>query len=446
MDEINTEIPRIFGDLLKPARYKIYYGGRGGAKSWNFARVLLEMAWQKPLQVLCAREVQKSIKESVYNLLKTQIEQLGLGYHYEVLTNEIRGKNGSRFIFEGLKDNTVENIKSFENTDICWIEEANAVSDSSWEILIPTIRKKGSEIWITFNPRLEFDATYQRFIKDPPPNAIVKKVSWRDNPFFTDEMRFEMERLKATNLESYLHVWEGELKTIAEGAIYAKQINDARHAGRICAIPVENSVLVNTFWDLGKNDATAIWWHQGIGPQNRFIDYYENRGLELEDYIRVVKGMVPESDMQRLKVTKEDNKRRERYMYQRHYLPHDVEAQILGMPKTRYRQLLDADIKPIKVVERVRVLEEGIESMRRAFPTCWFDEQRCKDGIAALSNYAWEYDEEKNVYSRLPIHNWASHGSDALRQFAQAYTMTKPANDDGYRARRTRTNKSFMSA
>lgn len=396
------EIPKAFADLFKQARYKIYYGGRGAAKSWAFARALLTKAWQKPTQVLCAREIQSSIKESVYSLLKKQIDVLELSQDFECLNSEIRGKNGSRFIFEGLKHN-VDRIKSLEDTDICWVEEAAKVSEESWEVLIPTIRKPNSEIWASFNPRLEFDATYQRLIVHRPEGAIVHKVSWRDNPFFTAEMRFEMERLKTADYDAYLHVWEGETKKLTEGAVYGKQLTQARKDGRITKVPVESSVLVNTFWDLGKNDATAIWFHQGVGPQNRFVDYYENRGEELDHYIRILK----ERD----------------YLYGDHYLPHDVEAKILGMPKTRKTQLEDAGIKPIRVVERTQdVVGEGIEAVRRIFPTCWFDEVKCKQGLEVLGNYAWEMDEDKGIFSPHPIKNWASHGSDAFRQFAQGFS------------------------
>lgn len=399
---VETEIPKAFAELFKPARYKVYYGGRGGAKSWAFARALLNKAWQKPLQILCAREIQSSIKESVYSLLKKQIDALELDTEFECLTSEIRGKNGSRFIFEGLKHN-VDRIKSLEDTDICWVEEAAKVSEESWEVLIPTIRKPGSEIWASFNPRLEFDATYQRFIVHRPPGAIVRKVSWRDNPFFTDEMKYEKDRLEQSDPDAYLHVWEGETKKLTEGAIYGKQLTQARKDKRITEVPIENSVLVNTFWDLGKNDATAIWFHQNVGPQNRFIDYYEARGEELEHYIKVLKDKG--------------------YLYGSHYLPHDVEAKLLGMPKTRKQQLEEAGIKPIEVVERINdVTGEGIEAVRRIFPTCWFDETRCKQGLDVLGNYAWEMDEERGIYSQKPIHNWASHGSDAFRQFAQGYS------------------------
>mgnify|MGYP000095936013 FL=1 len=156
-----AEFPLKLECLFKPSRYKVLYGGRGGAKSWGVARALLIKAAQNPLRVLCAREFQTSIKDSVHKLLCDQIEALGLGTFYEITQTSIRGKNGSEFSFVGLKNN-VANVKSYEGVDICWVEEAQTTSRMSWNVLIPTIRKEKSEIWITFNPELETDETYQR--------------------------------------------------------------------------------------------------------------------------------------------------------------------------------------------------------------------------------------------------------------------------------------------
>ena len=168
----NAEFPEKLSILFDKARYKVLYGGRGGAKSWGVARALLILGCKSTLRILCAREFQTSIKDSVHKLLSDQIYALGLESFYEITQNSIRGKNGSEFAFVGLKNN-VANIKSFEGVDICWVEEAQTVSKTSWNVLIPTIRKEQSEIWVTFNPELESDETYQRFVISPPDHAIV---------------------------------------------------------------------------------------------------------------------------------------------------------------------------------------------------------------------------------------------------------------------------------
>ena len=144
--------------LPERSRYRVLYGGRGGAKSWAVARALLIKAAKSPLRILCAREFQTSIRDSVHKLLSDQIVALGLIELFEITQAAIRGVNGSEFAFVGLKNN-VANVKSYEGIDICWVEEAQTVSRNSWNVLIPTIRKEGSEIWITFNPELETDET-----------------------------------------------------------------------------------------------------------------------------------------------------------------------------------------------------------------------------------------------------------------------------------------------
>jgi phage terminase large subunit len=256
---------------------------------------------------------------------------------------------------------------------------------------------------VSFNPRLKTDATYQRFVVKPPTSdrAVIKKVGWRDNPWFPQVLKDEMEADKANDYEMYLHVWEGELRQYAENAIYAKQLREAREQGRILSIPIAKDVPVNTFWDLGKDDHTAIWLHQQVGPQNRFIGYYQNRLEELPHYAKWVLG--------------------HQYIWGHHYLPHDVEQDILGMAKTRKQQLEDMGIRPITVVPRVRHLNEGIEQTRRAFAGCWFEQDRCEQGLEALANYERKYDDENDTHSETPIHNWASNGADAFRQFGQGY-------------------------
>lgn len=354
----------------------------------------------RPLRILCAREIQKSIKESVYSLLESRIKAHGMEAFYEVLGNEIRGVNGTRFFFEGLWRN-IDSIKSIDGVDICWVEEANTVSEDSWKKLIPTIRKPGSEIWASFNPELKTDAAYQRFVIHNPPEAIVRKVSWRDNPWFTEELRMEMEHLRATDEEEYLHVWEGELKQFADGAIYGKQLKQARSEGRILHIPIEPSVEVNTFWDLGRNDTTAIWFHQRVGMENRFIDYYESRLVDLDHYIRALKAKD--------------------YLYGVHYLPHDVEVTELSTNKSRREILEGGGVKPITVVPRIHHINEGIEMTRQAFAACWFDQDRCEPGLDALANYQYVFDEKYDTHRQTPLHNWASNGADAFRQFGQGY-------------------------
>jgi phage terminase large subunit len=196
--------------FTKPMRYKVAKGGRGSAKSWTIARMLLLKAMEKPLRILCTREIQDSIKESVHKLLKDQIDLLEL-QGYTVQNDVIRHTNGSEFLFKGLYTN-LSKIKSFEGVDICWIEEAESISAASWQILDPTIRKPESEIWISFNPRYEDDIIYTTFVLEKPDNAEVITLNWQDNKHFPKELQLQKDHMARTNPDLYLHIWEGELK------------------------------------------------------------------------------------------------------------------------------------------------------------------------------------------------------------------------------------------
>jgi len=204
-------IPKLEPVLSEPARYKVIYGGRGAGRTWSVARKLISRAFKEKLLILCTREYQNSIQESVHRVLVDQIERLDLQNHFKITDSNISSASGSEFIFKGLSAN-IRSLKSFEGVNICWIEEAEKVSDDSYKALIPTIRRPGSEIWINFNPNEEKDPTYQRFVinKDKLPSANVVKITYEDNPWFPDELRMEMEYLRAIDYDAYLHVWEGE--------------------------------------------------------------------------------------------------------------------------------------------------------------------------------------------------------------------------------------------
>lgn len=235
MESRRVKFPPAYKFLARPARYKVVYGGRGSAKSWSVARFLIGLGYQKKLRILCAREIQRSISDSVWKLLCEQIDEMGLGAFYLPTRDAIRGINGTEFIFKGLRTNPQE-IKSMEGVDICWVEEAQAVSADSWDILIPTIRKPKSEIWITFNPLDATDPTYQKFVVNPPAGAMVRKINYTDNPYFPEVLRNEMEWLKSKDYQSYLHIWEGEVRKFSNALVFANYFrvedfetpNDAR--------------------------------------------------------------------------------------------------------------------------------------------------------------------------------------------------------------------------
>lgn len=210
---LEVQTPEALGFLYDPpigsVRYRVAYGGRGSAKSWQFARALLVHGLSQPLRILCAREWQSSIKDSVHRVLSDQIGLLGLDSLYRIQEATITGANGTEFIFKGLRRD-IAAIKSTEGISIAWVEEAEAVSDHSWQTLIPTIRKPGAEIWVTFNPALPSDATYRRFVESPPERSIVRRVSFLDNPWLPDVLKEEEQALLRTDPEAHAHVWGGE--------------------------------------------------------------------------------------------------------------------------------------------------------------------------------------------------------------------------------------------
>jgi phage terminase large subunit len=217
--QAKIELPEAFAPLFQSARYKAFYGGRGSAKSHSFAAALIILAAQRPLRVVCCREIQRSIKDSVKRLLDDKIEQLGLRNFYQSTDTEIRGQNGSLFVFAGLRTNP-DTLKSMEAVDIAWVEEAHSVSERSLNILVPTVRQPGSEIWLSWNPTNENDPVDVRFREEPPPNSIVREVSYADNPWFPDVLREEMEWDRRRDPDKYAHIWLGEYQKRSEARVF----------------------------------------------------------------------------------------------------------------------------------------------------------------------------------------------------------------------------------
>lgn len=400
---IDASMPAAFRGLFEPHRYKVFYGGRGGGKSRAFARALLLTGVQRPVRVLCAREVQNSIRDSVKRLLDDEIERLGLGGFYTSTDAEIRGRNGSLFIFAGLRMSP-ERIKSFEALTHCWIEEAETVSERSLDLLIPTMRAEGSEIWMSFNPARVNSPVWQRFVvKTPPPDSLVRKVGWRDNPWFPDELRREMEHCKATDPDKYDHIWEGNPVLVAAGSYYGRLLQQAEEAGRIGTVPVEPNLLVNTAWDLGMSDSTAIWFFQflpvGHFGEWRFIDYYEASGEGLAHYAAVLakKG----------------------YRYGVHVGPHDLAVRELGTGKSRIETARGLGLNFITAPQLP--VADGIEGVRQVLGAAWFDREKCGQGLQSLWAYQWEWDDVRSCFKPHPLHDWTSHAADAMRYAAVGF-------------------------
>lgn len=392
---MNIQFPEKLKPLFGPRRYKVLHGGRGGAKSWGVARALLLLGSSKTMRILCTRQVQKSIADSVHQLLKDQIGALGLDSFYTVLDTEIRGKNGTEFKFAGLSNQTAASIKSFEGVDVAWVEEAQNVTKKAWDILVPTIRKEESEIWVTFNPDLDTDETYQRFVLNPPGDAVVVQINYFDNPWFPDVLERERLDMKRRDPNGYANIWEGQCKTAVEGAIYAQELDKLVRDGRYTTVSYDPLLLVHTVWDLGLADNLRIVFVQRSGSELRLIDHIPGGGVRLDEY-------VSELDAKK-------------YRYGTHYLPHDGRIRQLGTGKST-SELLTQMGKRVHVLPAQDV-EQGIQAGGLILPRLWVDKNRCSEWMNSLKRYRRRINESTGAKGE-PVHDDASHDADTLRYLA----------------------------
>ena len=410
---VNAEFSeKLAAILFVPMRYKVLYGGRGAGRSWGCARALLALGMQSPLRVLCVREVQKSIKDSVHRLLSDQISLLGIGGFYDVQEVSIKGRNGTEFIFAGLSNLTVDSIKSYEGIDICWAEEAQAITHNSWNILIPTIRKDGSEIWITFNPSLETDPTYVRFVKEPPPDTLVALLNYSDNPFFPSVLESERLHCMKTNPDDYPNIWEGECRPAVEGAIYFREIQATVAGGRVCHVPYDPLLLVHVVFDLGFTDHMSIGLIQKQTSELRVIEYIQDTGRTLDYYSKVLKERE--------------------YNWGRCWLPHDGYSTDYktGLSSDAIMRRLGWDV-PTKEEIATLSIAEGIRTVKMTFPRIYFDKDNTPDLIECLKRYRRKVN-KKTLIEGPPLHDGFSDGADMLR-----YVCVNAPNmdNDGYFSR-----------
>lgn len=403
--QTEAEFPETLAFLFEPHRYKVAHGGRGSAKSWGFARALLVLAAQKKMRILCTREVQKSIKDSVHKLLSDQIAAMGMGGNFQILETEIRGINGSEFLFAGLASHTVESIKSYEGIDIVWVEEAQTVKKKSWDILIPTIRKPNSEIWVTFNPELDTDETYVRFVTNSPTDSVVVQMNWRDNPWFPAVLEQERQDCQRTNKEDYDTIWEGKCRSALKGAIYADEITEAIKDGRVAVVPYDPRLKVHAVWDLGWNDAMTIIMVQRIRSELRVIDYIEESHRTLDWYA---------AELQQ-----------RRYNWGYDWLPRDGNAKDFKTGKSTAEILKSFGRKP-KPVPNIPV-ESGIKAGRLALRQTCFDKTKAGRLVECLKRYRRSINEKTNEPG-APVHDEYSHGADAWRYLS--IVADKLTNED----------------
>lgn len=397
--EAQIDIPDAFTELVEPSkkwRHIVYHGGRSSGKSTTVATVLAALATQSCLRILCCREVQNSIADSVHKLLADVITQHKLS-GWDIGREYIRNRNGSEFIFRGVRGNA-QSIKSLEGIDICWCEEAQSISMESIDILIPTIRKAGSYFIWTFNRLSENDPVWERVAGNPDERTYVRQVNSNEiESLLSEEVLHEREKMRHENPELFAHVWLGQPLTVTTGSIYGKQLAMAREDGRIGKVPYDGGAPVYAALDLGVGDSTAICFFQTVGQEIHFIDYYESCGEDLAHYINVLANKPWE--------------------YRQIFLPHDARARELQTGKTREEFFRDhgySNVTILRPSSHVFGQDDINMTARPKFSRCWFDEKKCARLLECLAAYHYEYDEKNKLLRDRPKHDWSSHAADAF--------------------------------
>lgn len=394
--------------LFKPARYKGLHGGRGSGKSHFFAEQLVfdGLSWPGEhggtgMRAVCIREVQKSLKESAKRLIEDKLEAFSLGerHGFKVFTDCIQTPGDGLVMFQGMQDHTAESIKSIEGMQRAWVEEAQTLSARSLELLRPTIRADGSELWFSWNPRRPTDPV-DYMLRGPsiPSDAIVVQMNWNDNPLFPRVLEQERQDCLANDPDKYDHIWDGGYARVYEGAYYSPLLEKAEQQGRIADVHADTLLPIAAYWDIGGTgrtaDATAIWIVQYAHGEVRVLDYYEAIGQELSEHV----GWM----------------RRSGYGEAACVLPHDGRKHDTVNRITVQGALQEAGFSA-RVMPNLGAgaAHQRIEAVRRVLPQCRFHRAKTEAGRDAL---AW-YHEKRDDVRQLglgPEHDWSSHAADAF--------------------------------
>ena len=402
---IRVEVPRKLKPLLYPKRYKGAYGGRGGAKSHFFAEQALVKCYANPVRIVCIREIQDSIRDSVRQLLVDKIQKLGMGAFFTVLESEVRGANGSLIIFKGMQSYNAETIKSLEAYDIAWVEEAQTLSQRSLDMLRPTIRKDGSELWFSWNPRYKTDPVDKFFRSGANEDAVAVMINWRDNPWFPDVLAKDMARDFATDPDKADSVWNGAYGS-SEGAILSRWVNEAERDGRIT-----NDVAFDPFGapieissDIGFRDTAAWWfWQRKVGGF-ALLAYDADSGLDADDWIPRLQDTIQKLELGRMGKI---------------WLPQDAKAKTFQSKHSSVEKFLSAfGAERVEIVPASKKLDQ-ISAARKVIKRAAFHKDRCETGLDGLLAWEYEWIDDNNVFSKEPVHNWASHPGDAFAYGAQ---------------------------
>lgn len=385
--------------MSRPSRYKVLDGGRGSAKSYSFANVLIARAVTEKLRILCTRETQNSIKDSVHRLISDRINDTGLSELFIIRNEMIESKTGSQFFFKGLHHNISE-IKSMEGINIVWVEEAEKVSEESWRTLTPTIREPHSEIWISFNPEEEKSATYQRFIKNPMPDTRRAHVTYRDNKYFPEVLRREMEHDKRVDFEAYMHIWEGQIKKYAEDLIFKNKFEVD------CEFDTPEGEQFFFGGDFGYSVDPSCLIRCFIKNQCLYIDYEAyGYGVEITD-LHEFYGTIPEAKRWQIVA---DSQRPDTISF-------------LSQPFYAKDGTYFPGYDIIGAEKGKGSVEDGIQFLR-GFDKI-FIHKRCPGTKKDFANYRWKRDRITNQILPQPI-DASNHAVDAVRYALESYIKLK---------------------
>lgn len=423
MRELSIPTAKVFAPLLEPARDKVARGGRGSGKSHFFAGLAVEDALAEPgenggegLRMVCIREVQKDLAQSAKLLIEGKISQFGIieADGFKVYEDCIKLPGDGLMVFKGMNNYTADSIKSLEGFKRAWWEEAHTASKKSINLLRPTLRAPGSQLWWSYNPTLDTDPVDVMFRGgNMPTGAIVVDANWRDNPWFTEELEQERQDCKRMQPEQYDHIWEGGFVGAAEGAYYTPQLIKAKEDGRIGFVPEDPHMIVRLCADIGgtgaKADNFVFWAQQCVGLEIRWTNHYEAQGQPIAAHLNWMRsqGYTPDRCLI--------------------VLPHDGDQQDKVFD-TSYRKAFEAAGYNVKVVpnQGKGAAMQRVEKARELFPRMWFDEKKTEAGRKALGWYHEKQDEKRGI-GLGPNHDWSSHSADAFGGGCVAYEPPRSA-------------------
>jgi phage terminase large subunit len=407
---------KVFQPLLVPSRYKGAWGGRGSGKSHFFAEKLIEDCMCEPgetgegMRAVCIREVQKDLAQSSKLLIESKLSAHGIGEAdgFKVFRDVIQTPGDGLMIFKGMQDYTADSIKSLEGFKRAWWEEAQSATAHSLNMLRPTLRAAGSELWFSWNARRKTDPVDVMLRgAEKPTGAVVVSANWRDNPWFTAELEQERQDCLRMQPDQYDHIWEGGYISVMSGAYFAQALALAKNENRIGRVAADPLLTLRVFCDIGgtgaKADAFALWVVQFVGREIRVLDYYEAVGQPLATHVQWLRSKGYTPDKAQI------------------WLPHDGDTND-KVHDVSYRSAFQAAGYVAEVIanQGKGAAMLRVEAARRLFPQMWFNAETTQAGLDAVGWYHEKRDEARGI-GLGPEHDWSSHGADAFGLMAVAY-------------------------